>query len=150
MRANVRIGFVPAAAAAAAAAMLLPALAFAHVHLAGSTPADGSVVTSAPANIVLIFSEPARLTALSIRKAGSPGVQKLGPLPKLPSAHVALAAPRLDPGTYTLQFRALDPEDNHVSTGSFSFSLAPAGAAAPIRVDEMRNIGKRPTPPTSK
>jgi len=44
--------------------LLCTSVAFAHVHLKQSTPAEGAVVQSAPSQIVLTFSEPALVTAL--------------------------------------------------------------------------------------
>ncbi len=129
---------------------LSPALVAAHVHLEKSTPANGSVVTAAPANFMLTFSEPARLTALSIQKDGDTAVQKIGPLPTAVSGHFTIPAPKLAPAAYTLSFRVLDPEDNHVSTGKISFRYAPAEKALPAPGADMRNIGTKPTPETSR
>lgn len=126
----------------------LPLLAQAHVHLEQSTPANGSVVTVAPASFMLTFSESARLTALSIQKAGDTAIQKIGALPKVASEHFTIPAPRLAPAVYTLSFRALDPEDNHVSMGKITFRYAPAATVVPGPGADMRNIGTKPTPET--
>jgi hypothetical protein len=40
----------------------------AHAHLQNSSPAENSVITTSPTNLVLNFSEVARLTALSLQK----------------------------------------------------------------------------------
>ena len=128
----------------------LPLLAQAHVHLAESTPANGSVVTVAPASFMLTFSESTRLTALSIQKDGDAAAQKIGALPKVASEHFTIAAPTLAPAGYTLSFRALDPEDNHVSMGKITFRYAPAAKALPGPGADMRNIGTRPTPETTR
>jgi len=126
---------------AAIAALCGAPAALAHVHLTLSTPADGSVLAAAPAHIVLKFSESARLTALTISAAHGAGAQQLGPLPKQPGENFEFAPPRLEPGVYTVQYRALDPEDGHVSSGHFSFTLTPAA---------MRDVGKHPAPATAK
>jgi methionine-rich copper-binding protein CopC len=128
----------------------LPLLAQAHVHLEKSTPANGSVVTAAPESFTLVFSEPARLTALSIQKDGEPAARKIAPLPRAASDHFTIAAPRLAPGGYTLRFRALDPEDNHVSMGKLSFRYAAAARVSPGRPADMRNIGTRPASDTTR
>ena len=52
----------------------------AHTYLSESATADEGVVTVAPEEIVLRFSEALRLTSVSIRGDGSPE-QELGPLP---------------------------------------------------------------------
>jgi len=58
-------------------ALLITGLGFAtlcdaHAHLKDSQPADGSVVTIAPDNLVLRFSEAARVTALALHRVGRP------------------------------------------------------------------------------
>lgn len=126
---------------AALAALSGAPAALAHVHLSASTPADGSVVAGTPAHLVLKFSESARLTALTIGLTPGGAAQKLGPLPKQPREKFEFAAPRLEPGVYTVRYRALDPEDGHVSSGHFSFTVAPAAT---------RDVGKRPAPGTEK
>jgi len=126
----------------------LPLLAQAHVHLEESTPANGSVVTVAPESFLLTFSEPARLTALSIQKDGDTAVQKIGPLPTAVSEHFTIPVPKLAPAVYTLSFRVLDPEDNHVSMGKISFRYAPTAKAPPAPGADTRNIGTKPTPET--
>ena len=133
----------------AAAALLAAPLALAHVHLVASSPANGIVVASAPATLTLKFSEAARVTALSIRKAGGTALQKLVPLPSQAGQQLTVPAPALSPGAYSVQFRALDPGDGHVSSGKFSFTVAPS-ASEPLRKDARRDIGKPPAPATIK
>src|SRR5581483_12053170 len=76
----------------------------AHTHLEKSVPANGSVLTTAPENIVLTFAEPARLTALSLRKNSEPA-QKLAPLPSATARELTVALPRLTPGKYVVSWR---------------------------------------------
>lgn len=129
--------------------LLAPPLALAHVHLVSSTPANGSQVASAPTTLVLNFSEAARVTALSVRKAGEVAVQKIAPLPDKVVTQLSIAAPTLGPGNYVVAFRALDPGDGHISNGTFRFSVAPS-AVQPVRKDAKRDIGKPPAPATIK
>jgi methionine-rich copper-binding protein CopC len=107
----------------AAIATLFPLLAAAHTKLTETAPANGSVVKVAPDQIMLMFSEAANLTKLTIQKAGDKAVQKLGPLPKDAAAHFMIAAPKLGPGSYTLSYRALS-DDNHVASGTVTFTIA--------------------------
>jgi len=130
-------------AAALLCALSAAPLAVAHVHLVSSTPANGSVVASAPTTLVLHFSEAARVTALSIRKSGEAALQKIAPLPDGALTQLSIAAPTLGPGAYVVSFRALDPGDGHISGGTFRFSIVAHGAQ-PIRKDAMRDTGKRP------
>jgi copper transport protein len=111
------------------AAIALVATAHAHAHLTQSTPADATVVTASPPNIVLRFSEPARLMVAWIQRAEEPK-QKLTPLPDKAAGEVTVALPPLKPGAYVVSWRALS-DDGHVMPGQIHFTLsAPAAADA--------------------
>ncbi len=115
-----------AAAIVAVSLTLLPIPALAHAHLAGAQPADGSVLTVPPVQFLLKFSEAAHLTALSLRREGDARAQKLGPLPSAASTNFSVAAPRLSAGTFTLTYRVVAADDNHLTSGTIRFRLAPA------------------------
>jgi methionine-rich copper-binding protein CopC len=83
---------------AAVTATLFPLLATAHTELKQSAPANGSVVKMAPKQIMLMFSETATLTALSIQKTG-------------------------DKEAYVVKYRALS-NDSHVAAGTLKFSVS--------------------------
>jgi hypothetical protein len=95
---------------------------YAHAHLQSSTPADNSVITASPPNLVLNFSEAARLTALSIQK-GTEAEQKLKPLPSTDAAQISVPLPLLTPGAYIVSWHALS-DDGHVTSGALHFTLA--------------------------
>jgi len=69
----------------------------AHAHLQKSSPADNSVITTSPPNLVLNFSEAARLTALSIQKGSEPE-QKVKPLPTAVAQQISVPLPPLTAG----------------------------------------------------
>lgn len=94
---------------------------FAHAHLQKSMPADGSVITTAPAALVLNFSEAARLTAAWIQK-GEGAKEKLSPLPQTPATEVSVPLPQLGPGTYVVSWRAFSA-DGHVMPGQLRFTV---------------------------
>ena len=98
-----------------------------HTHLRNAAPADGSVVTTPPANIVLTFSEAARLTAAWIQN-GDEDKHKLGPLPEKPATEVTIAVSGLTPGNYVVSWRAVG-QDGHVMPGQMRFTLAPGATA---------------------
>jgi|SRR5665213_1701717 len=110
----------------ALALLALVTVAHAHAHLKTSIPADGSVVTASPSNIVLTLSEAARLTAAWIQKGDAPK-QKLGPLPGKPATEVTVSLPTLEPGEYTVSWRALS-DDGHVMPGHIHFTLSAVAA----------------------
>lgn len=105
-----------------------PLIATAHAHLKQAVPADGSVVQGAPMSFSLSFSEAAHLTALSVQKQGDAQPLKITPLPADASAQFTIPAPKLTPGAYTLRYRVVAADDNHVSSGMISFSIT-AGAS---------------------
>jgi methionine-rich copper-binding protein CopC len=93
----------------------------AHAHLQQVTPADGSVLEAAPAQLVLRFSEAAQLTSLTIVKDGG-AQQKVTPLPQKPQAQIVVALPPLAAGHYVLSWRVLSA-DGHVMPGQVHFTL---------------------------
>jgi methionine-rich copper-binding protein CopC len=103
------------------------AAASAHAHLTGSDPSEGSTVKP-PAQIVLSFSEPARLTLITLQRAGAPA-QKL-PLPAAAAARHAVAVSALAAGSYTLTWRAL-ASDGHVTAGAVHFAVSASGNGPP-------------------
>jgi methionine-rich copper-binding protein CopC len=102
-------------------AVMAAPVALAHAHLKQATPADGSVLSAAPAQFTLTFDEAAQLTALTLQKSGGPA-QKIAPLPSMPAATFRLAAPNMTPGDYELKYRVLS-DDSHVVSGSIKFTL---------------------------
>ena len=108
---------------ATAALVLAAAGADAHAHLKGSVPAEGSVVNVAPANIVLKFSEAAKLTAFTLQKDGG-AEQKLAPPPSAASAEISVPTPKLEPGKYVVSYRVVS-DDNHVMSGKLQFTIDP-------------------------
>jgi methionine-rich copper-binding protein CopC len=104
-------------------------LANAHTELSASVPADKAVLEAAPKEVMLHFSEPVRLTALSVQKEGQ-SKQSVGPLPADASEHFVVVAPTLSEGRYTVSWRALSG-DAYVMTGDFAFTLGASGTPAP-------------------
>lgn len=104
-------------------AALLVQAAQAHAHLEKSTPAEGSTLVTAPTAIEMTFSEPARLTALSIQRGQEPK-QTIKELPTAVDRMQRIALPMLAPGAYTLSWRAV-AADGHVSSGAVHFTIAP-------------------------
>jgi len=112
--------------------LIYMAAAYAHGHLHMSAPADGSVITTSPRNIVLTFSEAARLTAAWIQKGDEPK-RKLEPLPEKSAAEVTVPVPALTPGSYVVSWRAVSA-DGHVMPGQIHFTLSADKAAATQKV----------------
>lgn len=100
--------------------------ALAHTKLQASTPAEGSKLTSPPSSITLQFSEATQITALTIQKE-SAAEQQLGPLPRDAAAKITVPVPKLEPGNYVVNWRAVG-DDNHVMKGELHFSVGAAKA----------------------
>lgn len=111
------------------APLALPLTALGHAALDQSTPANGSVVPTAPPSIVLRFSESAHLTAIGIQGQDGHDAGPLGPLPRAAGKQFVLTAPRLADGTYTVHYRVLATDDGHISGGTFSFTVGATAAA---------------------
>jgi methionine-rich copper-binding protein CopC len=93
----------------------------AHPHLERSTPADGSVLSAAPAQLVLQFSEAAQLATLSIERGGGEK-QTVTTLPETAQSRIVIALPALSPGGYVVSWRVVGV-DGHVVPGRIQFTV---------------------------
>ena len=94
----------------------------AHAHLKKAVPADGAVVHTAPASVVLSFSEPATLTACWIQK-GTGAKQKITGLATTPAPQISVPIPKLEAGAYVLSWRVVG-DDGHVLPGQLRFTVS--------------------------
>ena len=102
----------------------------AHAHLVSSQPANGARVAAAPASVTLVFSESAKVTALSIQATGDKTAKKLAVATAEDSVSHAIALPALAAGDYTLTWHALS-DDGHVTSGTVKFSVHGEATGAP-------------------
>ncbi len=109
-------------ATASLAFLLCFNVAWAHVHLKSSVPANNAALTSTPAQLTLQFSAAVRVTSLSVQKEGETESTKIASLPKEPAAEINVPLQPLAPGKYIVNWRALGG-DNHVMSGSLRFSV---------------------------
>lgn len=107
-------------------ASLAATVALAHAHLKKAVPADGAVVSTSPATVVLSFSEPAHVTACWIQKSDGPK-QKIGGLPATASPDISISLPPLEPGTYVLSWKVVG-DDTHIVPGQIHFTVSGASA----------------------
>ena len=94
----------------------------AHTQLASSIPANEAVVETAPKEVLLTFSEPVRLTAISVESMGTS--HSMDPGSPESAKEFTVALPSLTSGTHIVQWRALS-EDTHVMTGEIQFTVSP-------------------------
>jgi methionine-rich copper-binding protein CopC len=112
---------------AVVALILVSSLAHAHSQLTASEPADKASLAVAPKEIMLHFSEPVRLTAVSITPSNG-AKQNLAGIPNEQTTHFTLAAPGLGDGQYDVNWRAVSA-DAHIMAGTFTFSIGAADSA---------------------
>ena len=96
----------------------------AHTYLSESVPADEAVVTVAPEEIVLGFSEAVILTAVAMRDGGG-AEQALESLPGETGERFAVGVSGLSPGDYVVTWRAVGA-DTHIVSGEFRFTVVDA------------------------
>ena len=110
-----------------ASAPMLVSIACAHAFLDHATPAVGSVVHGAPAQVRLWFTQQLEPAFSSVRVFDRSGKQiDKGDL-QLDRADATLlqvSLPQLAPGTYRVAWRVLSV-DTHVTEGDFTFDVVP-------------------------
>lgn len=120
-----RVRAVVAALVAVLAVLLPAAPAWAHAALLESTPADGQVLVSQPAEIVLRFSERVATGLGSVKVVGPDGKRAdTGQVGSRSGGKQVVAELRdgLPQGTYVLLWRVVS-EDSHPVSGASTFSV---------------------------
>ena len=108
----------------------------AHAVLESSTPSQGVVVATAPAEVRLHFGEPVEISVGSLRVLDGNGrpVQDGAPThPQGTGSDVAVPLKHLADGTYLVLWRVISA-DSHPVAGDFSFSVGHAGTLATATV----------------
>ena len=99
--------------------------AFAHAHLVRATPAEGGTVKSAPNEVTLKFNEKLEpvFSSAVIRDSAGKQVDKADAhVDKVDRTVVRVSVPPLDPGVYTVEWRAMS-SDSHKINGNFKFRV---------------------------
>ncbi|MGZ8582601.1 MAG: copper resistance CopC/CopD family protein [Actinomycetota bacterium] len=129
-----------AVAAGAIGAVMLVTLATsasAHAGLEASDPAAGELLASAPASVMMSFTEPPDPDLSSVTVIGASGAEidtgalERGSAPR--SLEVALPD-GLGEGVYTVSWRVVSTADGHLTAGAFAFGVGATSdevAAAP-------------------
>jgi methionine-rich copper-binding protein CopC len=95
----------------------------AHAHLKSSSPKEGEVLMQVPTSIALTFSESARITALSLQKDQEAKQSMVAPTTV--GKQIQVSAPTLSAAAYTLSWRVMSTDDNHIMSGELHFKVAP-------------------------
>ena len=110
------------AVAAAGLSFALAGAAAAHSRPETTTPANGEVVTQAPALIAISFDKPMRVTRIELTNAGGDAFA-LGRTDEMaPVTRFEATPPQLPAGRYTVKWRGLSA-DGHPMSGRFSFEV---------------------------
>lgn len=102
--------------------------AFAHAHLASSTPAANTAIAApaAPAAVTLRFTEPleARFSGFEIKDTKGATVKTAKQPVNDPAVLSAAPAAPLTPGTYRVNWHIV-AHDGHRMQGNFTFTVKP-------------------------
>ncbi|HXG45548.1 MAG TPA: copper resistance CopC family protein [Gemmatimonadales bacterium] len=118
---------------ALALALVLPSLAFLHLHLVKAEPGVDATVTEAPRQIRLWFSEPPELKLTSVTLARDDNTPVATVKMAATDDSLSLAGPvpvALQPGKYVVLWRT-GSRDGHAVRGRYSFTYAPPAGAGP-------------------
>jgi methionine-rich copper-binding protein CopC len=149
-----RAGGLLACIVAAIALSASPAAA--HDELLGTTPADGSTVAVAPAEVVLTFAAPAIALGTQVVVTGPDGTDLADGAVRLVGATVVQPlTPSRPAGAYRVDWRVVS-NDGHTVSGTFTFTAsvatpAPTGASTAAAPTTAAAIGPTaaPAPATS-
>lgn len=112
-----RIPFLPAVAIL----LLSSSVSNAHTHVEKTKPANNSTVKTSPKEIVLHFSDDARLTSLTIKKQGETE-QAVMASTAVPTKTVKVPISTLTPGHYVVTYRFMG-DDNQETLGTLRFTV---------------------------
>ncbi|MFU0503134.1 copper resistance CopC/CopD family protein [Pseudaminobacter sp. NGMCC 1.201702] len=113
----------------------LSAAAFGHASLVAAEPADGSVVSAAPSQFSLTFSEPVSVLALALIQPDGSSMALTRFL--LRDHRLDIEAPvDLAQGTHVLSWRVVSA-DGHPIAGSVVFSVGAPSTAPPVVTDAV-------------
>lgn len=119
----------------------------AHAVQTDSTPAEGRVVSSAPKQVTVTFSEGVSMSDGSIRVLGPDGkrldTDKVRDVPGKANTHSVGLKPDGPKGTYTVAWKAVS-DDSHPVAGAFTFSVGHTSATSANIEDESQATGGGP------
>jgi methionine-rich copper-binding protein CopC len=111
---------------------LAPGVALAHAHLESSTPAEGATVAPGLTTITLNLTEEVSVdqsTAQLLSADGSPVAGATGSVDRAGRKTLTITTPALTEGKYSVKWHAVTEDDNGITDGTLSFTVAAAGAS---------------------
>lgn len=107
---------------------VLPNSVAAHAAFVSSTPAGGSTLQAAPAQVSVVFSGPVTRAGSSITVTGPNGAAVSGAT-SVSGNTISAPLTAAGAGTYSVNWTNESQDDGHQESGSFSFSVAAAQPA---------------------
>ena len=105
-----------------ASAFVLVAKSFAHAFLDHASPLVGSTVASAPAEVVLTFTQNLEASFSTVQVTGPGGARVDQGRASVSGNTMRVGIKSVGPGSYRVQWHALSV-DTHKTEGSFSFRV---------------------------
>ena len=139
-----------ALAAAVSIVALSFSMALAHAVVIRSDPADGAVISHAPAEVRLWFSEaisPRLTQALVLNAAGAAIPDTSVSTDAGDATSMTISLPDLPDGLYNVVYSTLSADDGHATRGHLVFKIAPAAIGANL-VGARRRLSARAIPPS--
>jgi len=117
-------------AAAGVSVLMTAAPASAHARVERTTPGNGATIDGRLKVISVVFDDPVQVVPRSLVVTGSTGAPQTLGAPRVIKKHILQASlsDRLPAGRYLVGWRILS-DDGHIESGSFGFTVTPAGAA---------------------
>jgi hypothetical protein len=101
--------------------MAFSSMAFAHVSLVSSSPAEGEVMDVAPKKIEMVLSQAAKIISIKIENTQGEKFSTSA-LPKGLVEKVSVTIPELASGSYVITWRGAS-KDMHAMSGKIKFSI---------------------------
>ena len=109
---------------------VLAAPASAHDSIAGSDPADGATLTTAPTQVRITFAEPPTATGLGVAVLAPGGASVTAGAPSIDGNVVVQAlGPLTVGGPYSVSYRVVSA-DGHPVTGTFGFTYIASSSSS--------------------
>jgi LPXTG-motif cell wall-anchored protein len=137
------VGALVGLAALVAALVMMPAPAWAHDELTGTSPADGSTVTAAVTEVTLTFSGVVRADGSTVTVTGADGQVHSSGAVSVVDTVVHQPVTGLASGTYRVDWRIV-AGDGDPMTGQFSFTLTLPPEPTPTSTPEPTTGGQTP------
>jgi methionine-rich copper-binding protein CopC len=96
--------------------------AYAHAFLDHAEPRVGSTVSTAPREVVLVFSQKLESTFSSVEVSDANGARVDQGKPSISASTMRIGVKQLPPGTYRVRWQVLSV-DTHTTEGNFTFQV---------------------------